>query len=94
MVIPVSWSTIDIRNNKLYIYLDWNTHNIYKEITIPVRNYSALDFAAAVQLGINNAMNATNFGVSYDIADNMLCFTQLNHFEVCLYGFECGPAGG
>ena len=61
VVIPVSWSTVDIRNNKLYIYLDWNTYKIYKEITIPVMNYSGPDFAAAVQLGINQAMNATIF---------------------------------
>ena len=86
VVIPVSWSTVDIRNNKLYIYLDWNTHKIYKEITIPVRNYSAIEFCAAVQLGINNAMNATiYFSVTYDLGDNMLTFTQLNHFEVIVY---------
>ena len=86
VVIPVSWSTVDIRNNKLYIYLDWNTHKIYKEITIPVRNYSAIEFCAAVQLGINNAMNATIFfSVTYDLGDNMLTFTQLNHFEVIVY---------
>ena len=86
VVIPVSWSTVDIRNNKLYIYLDWNTHKIYKEITIPVMNYSGIDFAAAVQLGINNAMNATIFfGVTYALGDNMLTFTQRNHFEVIVY---------
>ena len=24
VVIPVSWSTIDARNNKVYMYVDWN----------------------------------------------------------------------
>ena len=61
VVIPVSWSTVDVRNNKLYMYLDWSTHKIYKEITIPVNNYSGPDFAEALQLGINTAMNAIIF---------------------------------
>ena len=86
VVIPVSWSTVDIRNNKLYIYLDWNTYKIYKEITIPVMNYSGPDFAAAVQLGINQAMNAVIFfSVSYALGDNMLTITQTNKPEVICY---------
>ena len=58
VVIPVSWSTVDIRNIMLYMYLDWSTRKMYKEITIPVMNYSGPEFAAALQLGINTAMNA------------------------------------
>ena len=69
------------------MFLDWKTtsgpHYIYKEIMIPVMNYSGVDFAAAVQLGINNAMNAIiYFEVSYALGDNMLTIKQLDHFEV------------
>jgi hypothetical protein len=59
VVIPVSWSTIDARNNNLYMYLDWNTHNIYTQITIPKQNYNGMTFAEALQLAINTAMHAT-----------------------------------
>jgi hypothetical protein len=86
VVIPVSWSTVDVRNNKLYMYLDWKTSSgpvpMYRVITIPVKNYSGIDFAAALQVGINTAFGvAISFEVLYDLTDNMLTITQKDHFS-------------
>ena len=86
VVIPVSWSTVDVRNNKLYMYIDWNDHKIYKEIVLPIKNYSGVVFAEALQLAINTAMHAAMyFEVVYDVSDNMLTIKQRDHFEVKSY---------
>ena len=86
VVIPVSWSTVDVRNNKLYLYLDWGLTKSYKEITIPVKNYSGPEFAAAVQLGITTAMSGIiRFEVLYEATDNMLTITQKDHSEAFTY---------
>ena len=41
IVIPVSWSTVDARNNKLYVYVDYEEQDYeYVLITIPAKNYT------------------------------------------------------
>ena len=84
VVIPVSWSTIDARNNKLYIFIDVNpTTKFYKTITIPSRNYSGPDFCEALGLAINAAMElGLVIAVSYNKNDNMITINQTNHYEI------------
>ena len=86
VVIPASCSTVDARNNKLYMYIDWNDHKMYKEIVLPVKNYSGVAFAEALQLAINTAMNAAMyFEVVYDVSDDMLTLKQRDHFDAKSY---------
>jgi hypothetical protein len=86
VVIPVSWSTIDSRNNKLYIYVDWNDYKIYKTIELPKQNYGGITFASALQLAINTAMNAgLNFDVVYNQNANQITISQRDHLEAKCY---------
>jgi hypothetical protein len=86
VVIPVSWSTIDGRNNKLYMYVDWNDYKIYKTITLASKNYNGATFAEALQLAINTAMNAELlFDVLYDSNDNLVTIKQRDHFDAKTY---------
>ena len=86
VVIPVSWSTIDARNNKLYIYIDWTDYKIYKTVELPMKNYNGPTFAVALQLAINTAMNAgLHFDVLYDKNDNLITISQRDHPEAMVY---------
>ena len=84
VVIPVSWSTVDARNNKLYIHINVDLlTRYYKIITIPSKNYSGPDFCAALSLAINEAMVlGVVIDVSYNKNDNMITINQTNHYEV------------
>ena len=86
VVIPVSWRTVDERNNKLYLFVllpgdnpDWIT------IQIPIGNYSGPDFCAAVATATAAAMIPLGLDlvieVSYAGRDNMITIKQTNRFE-------------
>jgi hypothetical protein len=80
-VIPVSWSTIDERNNKLYIRFDWLGSTADIIVSIPRQNYAGATFAAALELSINTAVHAifvnTTFKVIFDQNDNLITITQI-----------------
>ena len=83
VVIPVSWSTIDVRNTKLYMYIDWGTRLIYKTITMPSKSYNGATFAEGLELAIITAMEAVQFfDVLYDSHDTLVTIKQRNHFEI------------
>ena len=83
VVIPVSWSTIDARNNILYMYLERDGEKIYKTIALAKMNYDGASFAAALQEAMNTALiGITSFDVGYVLNDNMIAIEQRDHFEV------------
>ena len=55
IVIPVSWSTIDGRNNKLYVYVKFLENLLYKIVEVPKNNYSGTTFAETLGVAINAA---------------------------------------
>ena len=84
VVIPVSWSTIDSRNNKLYLYLvkyltptSWFKHDSI--ITIPMGNYSGPDFCTALKIAINAQISdGIVLDVVYNKNDNMVTIVRTN----------------
>ena len=81
VVIPVSWRTVDDRNNKLYLWFTYTG----KIISIPIGNYSGPDFCAALHI----AMNPTPplfldllFDVSYDKINNEITIAKANRFDI------------
>ena len=85
VVIPVSWSTVDARNNKLYMFVDFAGGRVYKIIEMPAKNYSGPDFAAALAAAINAAFYPDpilRFDVLYDSNDNMISIKQLIYVPV------------
>ena len=90
VVLPVSWRTVDERNNKLYMFIMLDEDNpLYKIIEIPVGNYSGPDFCAALGKAIQDTMTASELliviNVSYDRNDNMITIKQLNQFTSWVY---------
>ena len=82
VVIPVSWSTVDTRNNKFYIYADIPGVPVYKIIVMPVKNYTGPDFAAALASAINTAFHPVlAFSVLYDSNDNIITLNHLPTVE-------------
>ena len=80
IVIPVSWSTVDGRNNKFYMFVDSVAGtDLYKIIELPAHNYSGPDFCADLEAAINAAFypdpNLT-FDVLYDANDNQITFSN------------------
>jgi hypothetical protein len=56
-----------------------------QNITIPSKNYNGIQFAAALELAMNDAafyMPPPQFKVSFDMNTNMLTITQLDRFDV------------
>jgi hypothetical protein len=84
MVIPVSWSTVDDRNDKLYLHIaydgDW-----YKVISIPSKNYTGPTFAEALGIAINEAVALLanmHIDVIYDQNDNQISIVHRDNFYV------------
>jgi transposase-like protein len=88
IVIPVSWSTVDGRNNKLYVRMNnfsARQHSC-QIITIPTKNYNGLTFAAALETAMNAAIVfGTTFKVEYDLNDNDIQITQVDNFDRYLF---------
>jgi hypothetical protein len=85
-VIPVSWSTVSERNNKLYMYLDIDSKRTTwsRIITIPSKNYTGISFAAALEKAINDDMATfytTRYKVDFELVDNQIIITQTNNFH-------------
>jgi hypothetical protein len=83
-VIPVSWSTVDERNNKLYLTITYGGGDTHHVVSVPSKNYSGATLAVALEEYINVVVHAryepVNFQVRFDPNDNMITITQLNEF--------------
>jgi hypothetical protein len=83
-VIPVSWSTIDARNNRLYLHILTTGDVQYKILTLPSQNYSGIEFADALKSGLN-AITEPFLGCRFDVfylrAQNKLTITQISGME-------------
>ena len=91
IVIPVSWHTVDARNNKLYVMMvnDAGVHE-FKIVEIPVKNYSGPDFAVALGLALNFSFAGypyTKFIVLYDSKDTSISI-KLEFYPVPGTGFD------
>jgi hypothetical protein len=83
-VIPVSWSTVDDRNNRLYLHILTTGGVQYKILTLPSQNYSGIEFADALKSGLN-AITEPILGCRFDVfylrAQNKLTITQISGME-------------
>ena len=74
IVVPVAWTTIDDRNNTLYMALD--NHGIYsfRTLTMPNGNYTGATFATEFQTQMNIALAGlpTIITVDHQHMDNIL----------------------
>ena len=83
----MSWNTVDARNNKLYVRIGYLLGTArYKDymLALPIKNYGANQFAAALEATLNAADvfgPAAYFTVSHDMTDNLLTITRLDAFE-------------
>ena len=81
----MSWNTVDARNNKLYVRIDYvlgTTCHAYFLLELPIKNYSNIQYAAALQVSLNASAFASpsvHFTVIVD-ADNILTITQVDGF--------------
>jgi hypothetical protein len=87
IVIPMSWNTVDARNNKLYVRIDYllgTARHAFYLIQLPIKNYSNVQYAAALEFSLNASAFVSplaKFSVSVDV-DNILKITQLDSFEI------------
>jgi hypothetical protein len=74
IVIPISFSTVDARNNNLYIKFLYDGFYYYKQLTMDSKNYSGTTFAEALKTKLNAAVvpYKLNFETTYDYTDNLL----------------------
>ena len=87
IVIPVSWHTVDARNNKLYMRNDIEGAVQYSIVEIPISNYSGPDFAAALKLALNTFFSRIEilFDVKYDSKDTTIKIMRTQPEGVGLY---------
>ena len=74
VAIPVSWSTVDARINKLDLDVQiTETFHRYHVLTLPFQNYVGATLAVALQTALDEAAaeELLNFEVSYDFNDNL-----------------------
>ena len=95
IVIPVSWTTINSNNNKLYLYLNY-TDDVMVEleprrflnITLPSKNYNGVSLAVALKTALNTINTIYFDGMIFDVfytSDNEIVISQTNHFEAYVY---------
>ena len=74
MVIPVSWTSVDERNQMLYLGLKINGVVSAETITFDSGNYTGVSFAAAFERKVNAALLGyqLSLSVSYDLMNNKL----------------------
>ena len=81
IVIPVSWCTVDARNNKLYMRCQLAGGTLYKVVEVPAQNYTGPEFAAALGAALTTAFSPNflvSFQVLYDANDAMITISQLS----------------
>ena len=74
IVIPVSFSTVDSRNNNLYFKFRHTNVFQNQQITLDSKNYNGTTFTEALRAKLNAAVQpfSFNFDMSYDFTDNLL----------------------
>ena len=77
IVIPVSWRTVDVRNNKCYVAFAGGNSGVREaNFSIPSGNYDGTRFATALAAGLNTAVAGyvivPSFACVYDLDDNKL----------------------
>ena len=89
IVIPVSWLTIDTRNNTLYLYFMYHNGTTGgHSITLPSKNYNGVSLAAALKTALNTINTIYFDGMIFDVVyttDNEIVISQTNHFEAYVY---------
>ena len=99
IVIPVSWSTIDERNNIAYVALYCYTTMRDTTFTFDSKNYDGATFASELQQKLTTAvMGFTHNGVSveptfscaYDTGENKLTIGLTNGPQASFDGFKVG----
>jgi hypothetical protein len=94
-VIPVSWPTVDDRNDTLYLNLRVNvvrpagptTVEYFVVAVMPSKNYVGATFASELERLINEAVIAQTgtdlkYEVSFDQNDNLISITQTHPFNI------------
>ena len=93
IVIPVSWSTIDERNNTGYVAFYCMTTMHDKVITFDSKSYTGDMFATALQQKLteavagfthNNISVEPTFSCAYDVQENILTIGQLTNRTLLL----------
>ena len=96
IVIPVSWSTVDARNNKFYMFVDFvDGVDLYRIIELPAKNYSGPDFAAALEAAINASFYPNpmlKFDVVYDANDNLITIRNQVDFPMGVFVYLVSDA--
>jgi hypothetical protein len=74
IVLPVSWTMIDSRNNYVYLVLKIGTTINELRVQIPNGNYNGITFSSTLQDVMNSALNpySTPVEVTYDNVNNKL----------------------
>jgi hypothetical protein len=74
IVLPVSWTMIDSRNNYLYLGLKIGTTMNELRTQIPNGNYNGITFGTALQDAMNSVLTpySTSVEVTYDNVNNKL----------------------
>ena len=81
IVLPVSWTVVDERNNKLYMRFAGgdSADFIYKVIQVPNNNYTGETLASALQVHLNATASSINdwfkFNVTYDFSNNLIAIS-------------------
>ena len=97
IVIPVSWSTIDERNNTAYVafYILNTMHDVV--ITFDSKNYDGTQFAVALQQKLTTAVMGFShngipvvptFSCIYDVLENILTIGLTENPDAAFTGFK------
>ena len=82
IVIPVSWITIDERNNNCYVAFACGGSLIEKGFVFDSKNYDGFTFATALALKLNTAVAGfvvvPTFACSYDGGENQLTISIID----------------
>jgi hypothetical protein len=83
IVLPVSWTMIDNRNNKLYLGFKIGTAIAEETVTIPSGNYNGITFGKASEITINTVLNpfSTRVDITYDNINNKISILMTDERE-------------
>ena len=83
IVIPVSWSTVDARNNNCHIRLTYGNTVKYDNFFITTKNYDGKKFATELSLELNSAFATEGLAITaeclYDLLENILGINILDN---------------
>ena len=97
IVIPVSWRTVDDRNNIVYVEFFILTTRVIKAFTLDSKNYDGFTFAAALQQKLtaevvgfehNGIPVVPVFSCAYELLENILTITVTEDPTAMITGFK------